>query len=622
MSIFAGILHFSTISTNDITARDMAQASSLRSAQGDMGLAAWQDAHLTCAIAQAAAIQGDRTLQTRLLAYRHLLVLMDGALYNQPDLAAALPDARHAPTDDAVLLAEAYLAWGVGCAARLYGEFSAVVWDSQARQLFALRDHVGTRPFFYRQTADALVFANDLRALLAYGEAPAAYDPYPVAAYLLHHPTTASPRTFFAGITRLLDGHWLLADAARVQTKRYWSPFAVAVDPKLRCADYVPMLRAALEEAVQVRLPEAHPVAAHLSGGLDSSGVMLLAHYALQQKNRRLASAYSWSPPLYSVVLQNKDERSSIAAIAQAADVPLIYADYTEDDFYALLQANIALESILILIAEKSVLRDAEQRGVRLIFSGWGGDEGVTHKGQGVLPQWALRGRWRRLWREVRQYKNWRGRAALRMASTQILSPLMPAAIYFRLRPEVHQAPGYIQPAFATEMQGQMPPRFRVTANAAHTQRSLLARGHIAERLEGWAAWGAAHGVRYTYPLLDRRVLELALSLPPAETLHNGQVRYPYRMALAGILPDEIRLRPGKAEPAQMQRLVQQSSSMWQLLASTPQRLDDLTQAANMDWVDVRRLRADVLHTPASAHTVLQWSIILRALRVARLGTP
>ena len=79
-------------------------------------------------------------------------------------------------------------------------------------------------------------------------------------------------------------------------------------------------------------------------------------------------------------------------------------------------------------------------------------------------------------------------------------------------------------------------------------QLRLWDRGHLTKRIEGWAAGGGRVGLTYAYPLLDRRIVEFALGLPPEMFFKNGWKRYLFRHAMAGMLPDDIRWNPSKRE--------------------------------------------------------------------------
>jgi hypothetical protein len=86
-------------------------------------------------------------------------------------------------------------------------------------------------------------------------------------------------------------------------------------------------------------------------------------------------------------------------------------------------------------------------------------------------------------------------------------------------------------------------------------QESLIQFGHLQYRMESWAAHGAAIGLIYTFPLLDRRIMEFALGLPGRMFFRNGWKRWLYRTAMEGILPDVVRWNPQKYDDAAAHQL-------------------------------------------------------------------
>ena len=117
-------------------------------------------------------------------------------------------------------------------------------------------------------------------------------------------------------------------------------------------------------------------------------------------------------------------------------------------------------------------------------------------------------------------------------------------------------------------------------------QIALLNLGHISYRLESWAAHGASLGMAYAFPLLDRRIVEFALSIPDYFYFKNGWKRYLYRTAMQGILPDEVRWHKVKEDPAMIAQTRQVGK------AGRPGRRELLRSRAGNPFVDVDKLIA------------------------------
>ncbi len=166
---------------------------------------------------------------------------------------------------------------GPQCLHRLRGEFAFVIWDEANRLMFAARDRFGIKPLFYAFHENTLYLASEVKALFAAG-VPARWDAenfYPMVEFGGHQ-----TRTLFDGVFQVPPGHYLIATDTHVQVTRYWDfdyPRAGSDTSRRSDEDYRAEFRAALEEAVRIRLRADVPVGCYLSGGLDSCAVLGLA---------------------------------------------------------------------------------------------------------------------------------------------------------------------------------------------------------------------------------------------------------------------------------------------------------------------------------------------------------
>src|SRR5262249_1128147 len=152
-------------------------------------------------------------------------LVFNGAIYNYRELQAELRTRGYAfqtNCDTEVLLA-AYAHFGEDCLPRLRGMFAFAVWDAQMRTLFAARDPLGIKPFYYAQLpGDTVAFASELNALLASGLVPREIDPVAVGDFLAWFAVPA-PRTIYRGILNLPPGHALKIEAdGRCRSAVWW----------------------------------------------------------------------------------------------------------------------------------------------------------------------------------------------------------------------------------------------------------------------------------------------------------------------------------------------------------------------------------------------------------------
>jgi asparagine synthase (glutamine-hydrolysing) len=211
-------------------------------------------------------------------------IVFNGEIYNYTELRQTLiarghTYRTHSDTESIVHLYEEY---GPDCVRHLRGMFAFAIWDKRHNKLFAARDRLGIKPFYYCLHDGVFVFASEIKALLAYPGVRAEFNRNVLTEYLAFG-YIAGDETFFSGIRKLPAGHTLeLADTGEVAIRRYWE-LSVADDPEPReRAYYIRRYRELLEDAVSTHLMSDVPLGVFLSGGLDSSAVA-----ALTAKSRR-----------------------------------------------------------------------------------------------------------------------------------------------------------------------------------------------------------------------------------------------------------------------------------------------------------------------------------------------
>jgi asparagine synthase (glutamine-hydrolysing) len=205
-------------------------------------------------------------------------IVFNGEIYNHAELRSTL-EARghryrtHSDTETIVHLYEEY---GRDCVKHLRGMFAFAIWDRRRRVLFAARDRLGIKPFYYRWDGRAFLFGSEMKAILAYPGVTAEFNRGTLSEYLAFGYITGA-ETMFAGIRKLMPGHTLeLSEQGEPRIERYWD-LTTEVDSEPRSRDYyVKTYRELLEDAVRSHLMSDVPLGVFLSGGLDSSAVSAL----------------------------------------------------------------------------------------------------------------------------------------------------------------------------------------------------------------------------------------------------------------------------------------------------------------------------------------------------------
>lgn len=438
---------------------------------------------------------------------------------------------------DAQLILASWLKWGEDCPRYLLGDYSFAIWEPRNRKMFCARDHIGARPLYYYSGNRVFVFANDLRGLMACPEVPRKLDEPWVSAYCRQVTFTHPSRTFYNGLLKLPPGHTITVELGRSpQLRTYWSPQdAPAV--RLNSSDeYAEGLRERIVTAVRDRIAGEKRVGAHISGGLDCSSVAVLAARELQQRGDSL-QAFAWSSH-DAPDLSKSTSRPIIEEISRLECFPVFYRGGRD-----LLpwQRDASCDPCRDMACEWDVAQHAADRGVRLMLSGWGGDEAASFNGRGYYAEQFLNGRWLTLIQEMyaRHHRTSKCRlksvAALpRQFYSRVIIPLVGST-----SPPRKELPVFFNKDFRAHLDGIDPlvePGSR-KSGVRVTMENLVQRGHLAHRMEHWAAHGAACGLEYAYPLADRRVLEFSLGTPCEQFVEGGHTRMLYRRAVEGILP-------------------------------------------------------------------------------------
>src|SRR4029079_12926871 len=213
-------------------------------------------------------------------------IVFTGRIYNYRELQKTLQARGHrfATNSDTETIVHAYEEFGAACLDQLRGMFAFAIWDERNQRLFIARDRVGKKPLYYSVTRKgSLVFGSELKSLLEHPEVERKINPRALDAYfsLGYVP---DPISIFENVEKLPPGHHLTFTRGRLTVERYWDfNYLDGNGNGHTASDYLEELRALLDEAVKLRLVSDVPLAAFLSGGIDSSTVVGLMSRHLGQ---------------------------------------------------------------------------------------------------------------------------------------------------------------------------------------------------------------------------------------------------------------------------------------------------------------------------------------------------
>jgi len=220
-------------------------------------------------------------------------IVFNGMIYNYLELRQELQESGYAfqTQSDTEVLLKAYLHYGEEVVKHLNGMYAFAAYHPDNRRLFCARDPLGIKPLYYKYDGETLIFASEIKALIALRGEAVEYDPQAISDYI-HLQYALGEKTFIKGVRKLLPGHCLRFDGKSFATWVYWEP-----NPDSSYRGSFPQaadeLRALLDDAVRLQIRSDVPVGAHLSGGLDTGTVSALAAQKLPQGLHTFTAAFN-----------------------------------------------------------------------------------------------------------------------------------------------------------------------------------------------------------------------------------------------------------------------------------------------------------------------------------------
>ncbi|MGI8843004.1 MAG: asparagine synthase-related protein [Gemmatimonadaceae bacterium] len=494
-----------------------------------------------------------------------LVVVADARIDNRAELAAELgiPAAEAATLPDAAFILAAYDAWEQDCARHLLGDFAFVLWDQRQRALICARDVMGQRVLFYHATSTRIALATTAHALVSLPDVPARLNEQKVADFLvlLQRPEI----TFFEGILRLPPAHTMRVDASGVRLEPYWSAEPIKKIEFGSNEEYLEGFLDVFGQAVRSRLRCDGEVGIMASGGLDSSSVAVVAAEQLREQGRGLTTFHAAPRVGLQVALrrdQIADESADVEAIARMhpnIDLRIRRPDGRTpfDEIETLFRMTGALPRNPGNVAWfTAIYAAARSEGLKVLLAGHKGNATISHTGDRSLRDSAARGQWGRVWREVHAIARATGQGRRNVFERQVVMPLVPSFLSAARRTLARQPTSTtwednssaINPEFARAM--LVEERVREARRDSDTIRRMTDRNfrltvlaNSADGLDVYSGFRPWFGVETRDPTGDRRVIEYCFGVSGAKYLQNGVNRWLIRSAMAGRLPDQVRLR-------------------------------------------------------------------------------
>ena len=308
-----------------------------------------------------------------------LCLVMDGRVDNRSEVKKALADAGFAvrKDTDADIMLRAYECWGESFPFRLVGDFAVAIWDERKRQLFCTRDVFGVKPFYYGINNQSFVFSSEVRSFFADKSFPCEPNEG-FAGELLAESVTSKEETLYQHIFRLPPAHSMLIDARGIRKQRYWDLGGAKEVYYQNDDEYAEHFLALFTEVLTQQMRSDRPVGADLSGGLDSSSIVCLAH-SLFEKGILSKNGFE----TFSLVFPDHKEADESKYINDVIDMWGVNANLLNPARDSSSYAKSVEHSKYFPSPPNGHMMDsmkaaAREKGFRVMLTGIGGDEFLT----------------------------------------------------------------------------------------------------------------------------------------------------------------------------------------------------------------------------------------------------
>lgn len=485
---------------------------------------------------------------------RSVCLIFNGEIYNYVEIRRELEKQGYLfeTTCDTEVLMAAYLTWGIDCLQSFNGPIAVVLYDENKQSLFLARDRIGKSPLYYTVSDGALYWASDIKPILELaGRSCFKINEQAVYDYLRYGWRDLDNTTFWKGVFTLPAACYTCLPVGKTPdfnliektTIRYWDfPSSRLSAEQISFADARQQFRDLFLDAVRIRARADAPVAFSLSGGLDSSSVVSAAAGPLQEQITVYAVSFPGHP---------NDEEPMARRVYRKYQDRIDYRPYTPGnlDFWKTANEFIWLQEEPFHFASsqlyQAVLRQARRDGCKAVINGVGGDELLAGYPHYFFP----------LLVHLRKHKRFR-----HLVENLFLKRDLYKEYYFRRRVRNLRAIltghvdslGFSPSFFNFRGAEQIQPFLKLETFQGVIQRSGISRDFHSLSIDFFSQWLMNYWLRNynrmhfgvpmepRSPLLDYRLVDLCLSLPPEYLIHRGWTKYLLRRALQSEMPRKI----------------------------------------------------------------------------------
>ena len=402
------------------------------------------------------------------------------------------------------ILIKAYETWGYEMADHMHGMFAFALWDDEERKLFCLRDHFGTKPFYYYETEDGkLLYGTMIRQIMEQPGFKKELNEEMLQIYL-SLTYVAGENTFFRGLKKLMPGHYLIWQNGRLQIERYWTP-TFRPDESRTLEEWADEIHTTIQEIMPEVKTDDETAESFLSGGVDSSYVLAMSDAEMTDSCGYEEARFDESGLAKQTadILGRKNSRCLITPEEYFEIVPYV--------MYNMEQPLGDASAIAFTIA-----CNATAEHTKLCYSGEGADEFFGGYN---------------MYRNAERYGD--NLKTFYVGNTNIMKEDEKKKILKKYDPDV--LPIELVQHIYEETEGLDP-----LTKMSDVDIQIWLEGDIYLNVDKMST---AAGLEIRMPLTDRRIFDIASRMPARFKVNEEQNKVAFRTAAAKVLPDEIAFR-------------------------------------------------------------------------------
>jgi len=495
-----------------------------------------------------------------------LWIVYNGEIFNYIELYKDLVKKGHRfkTHSDTEVILHMYEEYGESALQYLNGQFAFAIWNNIKKECFFARDRVGIRPLFYSEVKGALVFGSEIKSLFEFPEIKRCFSQKALKEVFTFW-TTLTPRTIFEGVYELPPGHCALYKNGQLTIKKFWS-LRYATDYQRfdgTPVEAIDQFRYLLSDSVALRLRSDVPVAAYLSGGLDSSATTSLIKRVAPGHLNTFSLGFAdavFDETKYQEEVSQYFQTNHKSMVCSAKDIAELFPKVVYHCEIPLLRTSPA--------PMMGLSRLVHENGIKVVITGEGADEALA--GYNIFKETLIRQFWAR-----------QPQSKIRPLLLKKLYPYLPnisqasqgiLRMFFGYQLKATDSPVYshllrwhntsnIQKHFTIELNEHLKDYDPVAQYASQIKPevdgiSSLAKAQLIETnifMSGYLLssqgdrMAMANSVEGRYPFLDYRLLEFTASLPDEFKLKGMNEKFLLKELMKNEIPQSVIKRPKQA---------------------------------------------------------------------------